>query len=1238
MQIPLTETRAGDTPSPSIRIYSDADLTPANGVTRGSGTASDPYVIEDLLITGPELRCIEIKNTRKHLLVRNVTCAKGSGGSMGIQVGNATNITFEDNTVIDLPYGISLYECQGITVRNHTATSGNIKMNLCKDVEVINSSVTDVVPKFHSIGIEVLFTENCLIRECNVVNVSNYGVQIWASDNVSIQSTRIEEVGRDGIYVRRVNGTRSGISLSGNEISDCRYGILLMEVSDVTVVDNTIRGNSMVGLLSQFSTMLNCSGNEMERYGIILDVDEPDQAMMEFHSNTISGRPIVYMSDDEDRVIETDAAQVFLVNMTDSRLVNYTDTAALNPVYVFYCNNVTLSNCDLADGLRGITVMGGRRVSVQASSLVNYTDKGIAASLTTNLTISNSTFADSRYCIEVLDSDVVNVLGNSFSNSTRGVMGDDESPTGETQDKWTIANNSLLDLVYGIRVYDLTNGSVKNNVIDGCEFSAIQVLDPNVNLTVEGNVISNCSWAGIGIGPSVSSRISNNTIRYCEIIGIGIGSLEDGLLWGNSLSFCGGMGIEVGTATDSEIVGNFIYRCEGLALELDGSGNLVHLNSFISNSLGEPGPYPDQVLDVGSGEAWDDGSRGNYWSDYRAKHPAAGNDGIVWDTPYRINTSSASSLFDRYPLAIEPDLVRPVARAGGDLVVDEGTTVTLDGSGSSDDKGIVSFRWTFQYGGRGVVLSSPVYDYEFGIPGTYDITLNVSDRFGNWDVDTRRVTVRDVLAPLADAGRDQEVDQFTTAVLDGGASYDSGGIANHTWSMEMGGETLLFHGAIVEVPCDIAGVFTVTLTVTDNVGRTGTDTMTLTVRDREPPVPVIEERVEATMGVPFAFDGSASTDDVGIVGYEWVFEYNDTTHTLTGPSPSFTFHVLGVYYVILRVIDAADNEGEAIMEVVVLDRQAPVFLHDWVERTQRVETVRIVVEFNWTVWSDDDGSFPGGANLTYVLSRDGETFTGHGAFANISLPEGGAYDVSLTATDASGNRAVYDYSLVVDWHPGDAAPPVAHAGEDLVVHVGDEVHLNGTYTRGDLGVEVTMWRVADDPDQSWPGADHTFTAAGVTETEYVFSVQDWMGNKANDSMVVTVLPRKPVLEVLTDLGEPLTGHVTVEGTSSGDVPIERVECRVDGGDWELAEGTGTWSFDIIAEDLQDGNHTLEVRAWDGYDHGTAGPLVFTVSNEVPNGDGEPGGGGESSMYLMIAAVVVVVVIIGAVVLIRRSRG
>lgn len=65
-----------------------------------------------------------------------------------------------------------------------------------------------------------------------------------------------------------------------------------------------------------------------------------------------------------------------------------------------------------------------------------------------------------------------------------------------------------------------------------------------------------------------------------------------------------------------------------------------------------------------------------------------------------------------------------------------------------------------------------------------------------------------------------------------------------------------------------------------------------------------------------AFDGSASSDNVGIVSYTWTLT-DVTTKTLAGINPSYTFNAPGVYTITLSVKDAAGNEAIDTMVVTV---------------------------------------------------------------------------------------------------------------------------------------------------------------------------------------------------------------------------------------------------------------------------------------------------------------------------------
>jgi hypothetical protein len=97
-----------------------------------------------------------------------------------------------------------------------------------------------------------------------------------------------------------------------------------------------------------------------------------------------------------------------------------------------------------------------------------------------------------------------------------------------------------------------------------------------------------------------------------------------------------------------------------------------------------------------------------------------------------------------------PDTTPPFANAGPDQTVNEDVQLQFDGSGSTDNVGITSYVWTF-VDGTTKTLSGSVPTYTFSNPGSYAVTLNVSDAAGNWDTDTMVVTVGDTTPPAIGA-------------------------------------------------------------------------------------------------------------------------------------------------------------------------------------------------------------------------------------------------------------------------------------------------------------------------------------------------------------------------------------------------------------------------------------------------------------------------------------------------------
>src|SRR5947208_16226501 len=92
-------------PHAPIVINGNSDFNSGNGVTSGSGTASDPYVIEGWNITSSGTTGISISNTDAYFVIRSVyvidtqPCCGGAASDVGVNMTSVTNGVLKNSTV-----------------------------------------------------------------------------------------------------------------------------------------------------------------------------------------------------------------------------------------------------------------------------------------------------------------------------------------------------------------------------------------------------------------------------------------------------------------------------------------------------------------------------------------------------------------------------------------------------------------------------------------------------------------------------------------------------------------------------------------------------------------------------------------------------------------------------------------------------------------------------------------------------------------------------------------------------------------------------------------------------------------------------------------------------------------------------------------------------------------------------------------------------------------------------------
>jgi parallel beta-helix repeat protein len=216
----------------------------------------------------------------------------------------------------------------------------------------------------------------------------------------------------------------------------------------------------------------------------------------------------------------------------------------------------------------------------------------------------------------------------------------------------------------GFYVTSQGNNISDNNIINNLRINGVFLDGASYN-TVSGNLIENNMFHGIRVEYASHNVIMNNVIVNNRGYGINLYEVQDTILVGN-------------TVRESFL--------DGLTLGGYCVNNIISHNNFIDN--------PGNAYDA-TGNLWDDGTVGNYWSDYAGSD--SDGDGIG-DTPYLIPGNMSQ---DRFPL-MAPYESHPV-NVTITITGAVGLTVSVRNQGAED---VLYLDWESHLTGGFVLLPS----------------------------------------------------------------------------------------------------------------------------------------------------------------------------------------------------------------------------------------------------------------------------------------------------------------------------------------------------------------------------------------------------------------------------------------------------------------------------------------------------------------------------------------------------
>lgn len=516
-----------------------------------------------------------------------------------------------------------------------------------------------------------------------------------------------------------------------------------------------------------------------------------------------------------------------------------------------------------------------------------------------------------------------------------------------------ITNNHFFETKsYGIHIRSTASGTViSGNTINNTK-QGIVVESSDTN-DIFKNEIFSCSDTGIYLDNSLRNRLYDNTIyecskaihgRYCTSLNLSNNTLYENTYQSISLENCQQAVIQYTTISDSDSTGLFLqsdyamvrnneFNGNQRGITLAGNHNTIQGNQFTSNTgsgifalaTSKQNTIYNNTFEENGKNAEDNGNNnwyienmGNYWDDYNWID--LDKDGIG-DRIYQNHR-----IIDRYPLGFflqPPD--KPSNPSPKDLETGVGLRITLkvrvvDVDSDSIDVTFYNAENDKQIGQQRRVSSGKFASCELVLPfnTTYawyaiandSIQENRSDTF----FFTTMVTPPDNEPPVADAGGPYSGVAGVPIFFNASDSDDRDGTIDfYRWNFGDGTSELLARE--IYHTYEEEGIYTVTLTVIDNLGAT--DSVTFSV-----PVGVeANQRPTADPGGPYQaliaenilFDGSASYDiDGEIVKYIWDF---GDGRTGSGETISHSYEEPGSYLVVLTV---TDNHGDSHAESTVV--------------------------------------------------------------------------------------------------------------------------------------------------------------------------------------------------------------------------------------------------------------------------------------------------------------------------------
>jgi len=392
-----------------------------------------------------------------------------------------------------------------------------------------------------------------------------------------------------------------------------------------------------------------------------------------------------------------------------------------------------------------------------------------------------------------------------------------------------------------------------------------------------------------------------------------------------------------------------------------------------------------------------------------------------------------------------------------------------------------TFTWDYGDGATGTGLTP---SHRYAQAGTYTVTLNNRSSLGQSATVSRTVTVSATSASVSASF----VFSPTAPAVNQDIYFDAAASrpVDATFKWDFGDGTAVGSGVTPTHRYNLAGTYTVTLTVTNTFGQSATLSRTITVSSTSAQVTAsfTFSPVNPAVNQEVFFNASASrpTDAT----FSWA--YGDGSAADTGVAPAHRFAQAGTYTITLTVTSPLGQSSTTSRTITVTPTSPGVTASFTFSPTQ--PAISQLVYFNASA------STP--TTATYAWNYGDGTPAGAGVTPTHQFAVAGTYTVTLTVTNATNQSATTSRTVTVTTTSSGVtasftfSPTSPATGEDVFFNASASTPTNGTFS----------WDFGDGSGGAGVAPSHKYLTAGTFTV--TMTVTSAAGQTATTSKTVTV--------------------------------------------------------------------------------------------------------------------------------------